>query len=221
MDGVEQLCPLWRQEVHIVSIGCVPLALVILLLYSTFGHSNDDRTKHVTKVGPAGLLLVLIRVVLAVFGWPVQSWAYVQVTQAPTANVWREKWMRKTELEGSPVGFLTLGYILRACQVIYLRCTADIVEDSEMQGRWPPLLHKLQEALRTGDKWPERPWRVATSKCNSMPYMVQRGRLRSPGELRKRKSFLHLFKLCLSFSLEHCCFPLWHANQATKSFIPK
>lgn len=44
--------------------------------------------------------------------------------------------------------FYTFAYILWACQVICLCCTADSAEDSEMQGRRPQPLYKLQEALR-------------------------------------------------------------------------
>lgn len=76
---------------------------------------------------------------------------------------------KKKELERLPVGFLTLAYILWACQVIYLCCTADTAEDSEMQGRWPERLYKLQEASKTGDKWPERPWRASPQHVTPCP----------------------------------------------------
>lgn len=48
-------------------------------------------------------------------------------------------------------------HILLPCRVIYLRCTDDTAEDSETQGRRPGPLYKLQETLKTGDKWPEWP----------------------------------------------------------------
>lgn len=48
----------------------------------------------------------------------------------------RSGYGKKKELEGLHGGFfLTPGYILWACQVIHLCCTADIAEDSAMQGR--------------------------------------------------------------------------------------
>lgn len=87
--------------------------------------------------------------------------------------------------------FLTPGYVLWACQVVHLCCTADIAEDSVMQGRWPQPLYKPQEALRTDDKCPERPRRVPTSTCNSVPrkWPGEDG-LGRPEELTKRKAFL-------------------------------
>lgn len=40
------------------------------------------------------------------------------------------------------------------CQVIYQGGATTIAEDSQMQGRWPGPLYELQEAVRSGDKWP-------------------------------------------------------------------
>ena len=45
------------------------------------------------------------------------------------------------------MGFLTPGYILWACQLICLHCTADIVEDSEIQGRRPRPFLQAAEGL--------------------------------------------------------------------------
>lgn len=88
------------------------------------------------------------------------------------ANVMKRRsgYGKKKELEGLHGGFfLTPGYILWACQVIHLCCTADIAEDSAMQGRWPQPLYKPQEALRTDDKWPERPRRVPPQHVTPCP----------------------------------------------------
>lgn len=52
----------------------------------------------------------------------------------------------KYELEGLLVGFLPLGYILWACQVIYLHCTADIVEDKAQCNAKMPTSTPLQAA---------------------------------------------------------------------------
>lgn len=68
-------------------------------------------------------------------------------------------------------------HILQPCRVIYLRYADDTAEDSEMQGHRPGPLYKLQETLKTGDKWPEWPGhRLCLNMRTSSPCTLRTGR---------------------------------------------